>query len=570
MSERKLQNKYVPLRVRLRSPAEQVQWEHENLSTSADISRSHAGQANTSEAAKRTQQIKELVRLSKLLRADLGLNEVLQQVATSLVSCTGFRMLTVNLIDEQENYIYRVAFAGMSEEDEKQLRASRDPVEKIVSLMRPDFRISQSYFIAHEHTDTTGKSGASSKTVHNNEAGSWHPDDILFVPLLSPCEQKLLGFLSLDDPEDGRIPSEENIEVAELFANQAAIAIDNARLFREHETERIALEEGITQLRTDLEPIRHGDLRNRLRPTHPKLQPVADAINTMTEEISSILGNMQQVIQSTEEHTRRVQRNCEFLVRDTSQQERQINQISKVINDFVEIMHQVAERMTSLSHTAVDTVEVTNNAQETMARASEGMSKVREATMQSGRTMKLLGERGQGISEAVLEVSDLGLRLHHLALNAAIESTRAGEYGKGFSTIAQEIRTLAVGNAEVARNIEAYIRTIQNETNAASHSVEQNTQHVVMQSELVTQTGVALEIISEMTDQLTKLIEGIHATVENQTQGSQLVVNSVDEILRTTVNTNQHMREIQQSMGQLMELTNSLRRRGSVFRIGNH
>ncbi len=91
------------------------------------------------------------------------------------------------------------------------------------------------------------------------EEGGWHPDDVLLVPLFSPREQKMLGFLSLDDPEDGKIPTEDSIQVTELFANQAAIAIDNARLFQQREAERIALEEGIAQLRTELEPIQRGD-----------------------------------------------------------------------------------------------------------------------------------------------------------------------------------------------------------------------------------------------------------------------------------------------------------------------
>jgi len=233
-------------------------------------------------------------------------------------------------------------------------------------------------------------------------------------------------------------------------------------------------------------------------------------------------------------------------------------------------MHRIAEQTAHMSKTAIDAVEVINNAQDTVARAFEGMGRVREATMQSARTMKSLGERGQAISETALEVSDLGTRLHHLSLNAAIEATRAGEYGKGFATIAQEIRTLAVSSSEIARNVVTYIRTIQNETNAASHSVEQNTQQVVMQSELVTQTGVALEVISEVTDQLSRLIEDVCATAENQTQGSQLVVSSVDEILRMTADITQHMREMQESMVHMVELTDSLRQRLQVFRIAEH
>src|SRR6266487_4342052 len=490
--------------------------------------------------------------------------------ATSCVRYTGFRILAVNLIDEANNYIANVACAGLTEEEEQILRTAHDPVDKLTGLMRPEFRISQSYFISHEHTGDLPGTSIVRKTTEDLEEGCWHPEDAFIVPLFSPREQKLLGILSLDDPEDGKVPTVESIEVAELFANQAAIVIDNARLFQEREAERVALDEGIAQLRRELEPIQRGDLRKQVQPTHQKLQPIGDAINTMLEEMSSILGSVQMVTQAVDEHTRSVQRNSDFLVRDTSQQERQVNQISKVITDIADMMHNISERAANLSRTAVDAVDVTNGAQDAVDRAVEGMTKVREATMLSARTMKSLSERGQGIGEAILEVSDLSVRLHHLALNAAIEATRAGEHGKGFVPIAQEIRTLATGNAEAARNISNYIRTIKNETNAVSHSFEQNTQQVIMQTELVTQTGVALEVISEVTEQLSRLIEGICTTAENQAQGSQLVVSSVEEILRMTADITQHMREMQQSMAHLMELTNSLRQRISVFRINEH
>ncbi len=568
MTERKLQNKYVPLRLRFRSPVEQVQWERENLATVRPTSPLMPDLSHATEMQKRAQQIKELIRLGNLLVAEMGLNEVLQQIVASIVRCTGFRMLAVNLIDEANNYIATVACTGLTEEEEQILRTARDPVDNLTMLMRPEFRISQSYFISHEYLDTLPGTSIVRETTEDPGEGRWHPEDALIVPLFSPREQKLLGMLSLDDPEDGRVPTVESIEVAELFANQAAIAIDNARLFQEREAERVALEEGIAQLRQELEPIQRGDLRQQVHPTHQKLQPTSDAINLMVTEISSIVGSMQMVTQAVDEHAHNVQRSSEFLVRDTSQQERQVNQISKVITDVADMMQQVSERAAHLSRAGVEALDVSGSAQDAVDRALEGMSKLREATMQSARSMKSLSEREQGISEAMLEVSDLGVRLHHLALNTAIEATRAGESGKGFVPIAQEIRSLATGSTEAARNIGDYIRTMQNETSAVSHSFEQNTQHVIMQTELVTQTGVALEVINEVTEQLTRLIEWIRNTVEGQSQGPQLVVSSVTEILRMTADMTQHMREMQQSMAHLVELTDSLRQRIAVFRIG--
>src|SRR5579883_868359 len=154
-----------------------------------------------------------------------------------------------------------------------------------------------------------------------------------------------------------------------------------------------------------------------------------------------------------------------------------------------------------------------------------------------------------------------------LSLNAAIEAARAGEQGQSFALIAKEIRTLAMLCSEAARKIDTYIRTVQHETIAVSQSVEQGTQKVVMQTELVTQAGVALEAISIVTEQLTNLIQGICETAENQSQGSQLVVSAVSEILHMTGDITRHMREMQHSMAHLVELTNSLRSRMAVFQL---
>lgn len=520
------------------------------------------------EEQKRSRQIKELLRLGNLLRADLGLDEVLQHVAASTASCTGFRVLVMNLINEKKGYIMGVAFAGLSEEDQDTMRNAHDPTEKIMRLMRPEYRIGQSYFISHEHPEAfEGGTVIYLKSAEGWKPGDWHPADALLVPMFSPREQKMLGFLSLDDPEDGKIPTLESIEVAELFASQAAIAIDNARLFQEREEEHAALAEGVTRLREDLEGLRSGDMHTHISSSHPKLQPIADTLNIVIEEISGILKDMQMVAHAVDDHTRNVQRSSESLVRDTVQQERQVHQISQVINDIASMMRNVSERAATLSKTAVDAVDVTIEAQGAVDRAVEGMGMVREATMQSARTMKSLGESGQEINETVLDINNLTTRMHLLSLNAAIEAARAGEQGQGFALIAKEIRTLAMLCSEAARKIDTYIRTIQHETTAVSQSVEQGTQQVVMQTELVTQTGVALEAISIVTEQLTTLIQGICETAENQSQGSQLVVSAVSEILHMTGDITRHMREMQHSMGHLVELTNSLRTRMAVFQL---
>ncbi len=531
MSERRQQSWFVPLRVRFRSPAEQAQWERDHIlqSTLGDSQTlpppiADVATGSDIEAQRHTRQIKELLRLSNIMRADLGLSEVLQQIVASASMCTGFRILVVHLIEDGDDFLSPFAFAGMSEENINILRSVRRPVEQVLRLMRPEFRISQSYFISHEYIqDFADIVSVINKTVEDYESGGWHPDDALIVPLFSPRKKKLLGFLSLDDPEDGKVPTMESIEVAELFANQAAIAIDNARIFQEKEAEVQVQDKAIATLLGDLERIQRGDLRARIQSTHEKLQPIGEAINQMVEEFSGILGNVQTVTQAVDKHARDVQHSSDLLVRDASQQERQVQHISRAIDEIAGTMTQLSASASELSRVVLEAVDVT--------------------------------------------LTDLTTPMNLVALNAAIEATRAGEQGHGFVVIAQEIRTLALNSSEAAKKVASHIRTIQRETTAISQSVEHNTLEAVKQTELVTQTGVAFDAISVVTEQMAGLVQGICMAADNQAQSSQLVVSAVEQIAQMTSEITLHMRNMQQSLAQLVELTNSLSSRMAVFRI---
>jgi methyl-accepting chemotaxis protein len=587
MSERKMQSRSIPLRVRMtrtNTVREHTASEHEadsknsvpilgasvsdNASNSAHVAALNLSQV--SEKEKHSQQIKELLRLCGLLRADLSLDEVLQQIARSTAACTGFRALNINLLDQSSNWFISVASFGISEADEQLLREAPLAVEAVTNMMQPEFCISQSYFIPHDYEGKLSIGPVVNVKETQGEvyvSGNWHPRDILLVPLYNPRQQGLVGFLSLDDPEDGKIPTEDVVEVSELFANKAAMAIDNVRIFQERDAERVALEAGLGALSNDIASLARGDMRPRIISQHSRLQPIAEVINTTVDKMGVILYDMRVMTQAVDDHMHSMQQRTEILANDTRQQEIQVDQISRTINEFAQMMNVISERAAHLSRTAVDGVDVSNEAQGAIDRTVEGMGIVREATLQSARTMKNLSESGQEINETVAVINDLTMRMHLLALNAAIEATRAGEHKPGLSAIAQEIRTLAVSSTDAAHKVSAHIHTMQQETSKASQSVEQSTQEVVKQTELVMQTGVAVEAISVVTDQLTHLIEDICVTAGSQSQVSQLVVSAITEILRMTGDVTRHTREMQNSTNRLVELSNALRSRLALIQM---
>lgn len=582
MSEQKIQTRALPLKVVFTRPTnDQLPDAHVSaadvVETTAKTSSYTSARvqvpdlSHASENERRVQQVKELVRLCGVLRADLSKDEVLQQIVGSMSVCTGYRTLVVNLLDNSSQCFYPSAMTGISHEGERELLAKPIPLVVVEHLMQhEEFRISQSYFVPHQFTDVISDFPmviTMEKTPESEVAGQWHREDVLIVPLYNPREEKLLGFLSLDDPEDGRVPTEEVIDIVELFASKASIAIDNVHIFEEREAERIALEQGITGLRKKLDLLSQGDLRQRIQSTHLKLAPVTESINTTVDKISAILYEIQDMTAAVDMHMHNVHMNSETLVQDAQQQQQQINTIANTINDFAMMIHTISQRAAYLSQTAFEAIEVTNDVQSKVDRVIEGMGMVRDATLQSARLMKLLGESGQQLNETSAPLNDLTTRMHLLSLNAAIEATRGGEQGQSFAVIAQEMRNLALISADATRKINDYIRTIQQETTQVAQSVEQSTQTVVAQSEAVMQTGVSLDAMSEVTEQLTNLVQEICAIADTQTQGSQQITSAVHEVRRMTSDVTSHMEEMLTSVNNLSECANSLRKKMTQIQL---
>ena len=546
-----MQSKQIPLRVRLRPSQSNGQ---KPVAT--------AMPSSCTSQQQQVRQMKALLHLGNLLGTDSGLSEVLDRITTSASVCTGFNSLVVNLIEEGNAHIRSVTFAGVSEGDEKRIRTHPITLEQMNAFMRPESRISQSHFISH-----TQKDSLFDVTVVENAPDTWHAENSLLTPLINPRAQKLLGFLLLSNPENGKIPTVEDTEIIELFAQQAAIAIDNAHIFQVYERERIAFEQGINELCEDVERIRNGDVNVQVRASDEKLQPIGEAINSVMRDMGSILGSTQQVIQAVDEHTRTMRHTSEQLAHDTEQQEQQIMRIAHVIDAFATVIYQVSDNAAILVKMAIEATEATLAGQEVVDRAIDGMGQVRETTLQSERTMKHLSESGQEVNETLNAITDLNTRMHLLALNAAIEAARAGEQGQGFAVVAQEIRTLSMNCAEASRKIGGYIRTMQQETAATAYSVGQNTQQVIDQTELVTQTGLTLDAIDSATTRMASLVQNICITAETQAQSSRLVVHAVGEFRHMTNEINSHMRDVRQSVGHLTEMINTLKSRLSTYRM---
>jgi PAS domain S-box-containing protein len=185
----------------------------------------------------KTDQLTELLHLGNAMRVQLDLENVLQMVAEGVRRSLGFNLALLSLVDaEDPRYLRRVACAGLSQEVFEELKSVTVPREQYERIIQPEFQLGSAFFFDHRYTDF-GAIWDSPAPTHRPELGEraegeWHPDDAFMIPLVG-TDEKLLGVLSVDDPVDRCLPTIEIAESLELFANQAVIAIESARLFYE-------------------------------------------------------------------------------------------------------------------------------------------------------------------------------------------------------------------------------------------------------------------------------------------------------------------------------------------------
>jgi NtrC-family two-component system sensor histidine kinase KinB len=204
------------------------------------------------ELAARNRQLSEILRLGNVLKFNLQLEDIFDRVTHAVVDSLGFNIAVLNLVEPgPPPYVRRAAAAGIPPEAWRKMQAVTAPLDDYLALMRPEFRISQSYLVSHHYREVwQSLPDVYFPDLGPRAEGEWMAEDGLLVPLADSSGQ-LMGILSVDDPVDRRIPARETIEALEVFANQASIAIEGAWLFRR-------LAEGRDRLQAILNSTRDG------------------------------------------------------------------------------------------------------------------------------------------------------------------------------------------------------------------------------------------------------------------------------------------------------------------------
>ncbi len=330
-----------------------------------------------------------------------------------------------------------------------------------------------------------------------------------------------------------------------------------------------ALQRSITELLAVINQVARGDLSLRGKVTNDALGNVADSVNYMLDSFTKVLERVRKAAMEVTACSNNILVAADEMQAGATQQDQEITNTSSAVEELTVSMKQVsnnAEASAEAARRALDAAEQGNRA---VRDTLEGMQRIRSSVQATAKKIKSLGDRSLEISEIINVINDITEQTNLLALNAAIEAARAGEAGRGFAVVADEVRKLAEHSRSATKDIAALIKAIQAETNEAVVVMEEGTKEVESGATLADQAGRALDAISNVVRQSAELVQEISLASKQQVRGTEGVAHAMQIISSITRQTSQGTRGTVATVSQLVKLSDQLNDGLAQFRASS-
>ncbi len=323
----------------------------------------------------------------------------------------------------------------------------------------------------------------------------------------------------------------------------------------------------ILRLMEELAVIADGNLMAQTAVTEEITGAVADSINLTVGQLRKVVSNINQSAGAVTTATEQARETARKQIAAATRQAQDIEAADVSVEMMTQSMGEMSASAVHSVQVARESLAMTERGSRAVQNSIEGMNSIRQRIQETSKRIKQLGESSQEIGEIVDVITDIAEQTNVLALNAAIQAAAAGEAGRAFAVVAEEVQLLAERSADATTQIASLVKTIQTDTQEAVAAMEGSIQGVVEGARLSDTAGQSLKEIEKVTSNLAEMIEGIAVNAETQAVVAEEVRNIMRDVLRVTGETTEGTQRSATSVGQVAELAQALKSSVAQFKV---
>jgi methyl-accepting chemotaxis protein len=304
--------------------------------------------------------------------------------------------------------------------------------------------------------------------------------------------------------------------------------------------------------------------------THVELEKFSDSLNNVKHNFAGIIMKIKDTINKLSFFSNSLLCSSETISKDTRAQVDNTGKVASAVEMMSIVVYDVTRNSANAAKSATEAAGLAARGGAVVAETINGMNKISQSVNKSASTITVLGERSEQIGEIIKVINDIANQTNLLALNAAIEAARAGEQGRGFAVVADEVRKLAERTTSATKEIGVMIKNIQEETRNAVESMESATKEVEEGVNLANQADESLKQIMRSVQSVMDMVRQIAESAKQQSSTGEDVSSNLQEISDENQKTANMAQEYYGTTREMNILSEELKSTIAAFKVPNN